>query len=1196
MTKRKATCQDIPTKDEVSDDEHNPVASIVPPYHSSRSSGKARSIKRSHSDSETSGHRPKRRGQRGPQKRKKAKKPCRGCKRGPKVIDDLDEECYLRWGRRTKPRLIADGDGDDTLLGGLCFACEKTIAIHPKYKNLKPSELQGILEAQEGQMELESWRQGTIDQLRSKSDRFHASSMTQGTVQVVTAATDRRNKRGKEYTMAKWHELTKDDATLRAKRKIVNLKNRFGKMEQVVRIYNDEEGVRDFSEGEEETVKHVKVIDDGEVILEPNQQRASFEDIGAQVLPAMATADNATVKDLERHLKVRAETPPNRQRAITLDSGSEQEGDSEDTSASDDVAPAQMAFAAKPHVRPRRDRAAGSSTKAPPSAATPKGKTDPQIVLTVKSLLTRHDDMMKKYKQSESVEGVAEQVITTLTIELKAAQKKCDQYKMQVESANVDTCTRQLSDVMQIHRSAREHMKKRTTVSLAAVLQAVRKAKSVDPQALPTYVHVIMHAENDLLGAMGAGDFDHVLSEVASDKINAKCTVATDTDIIGLQKYYYAQALTEHLRSSTKRGLEPEMYASELVALAARAVRTAHTDSKKMLTMCDTMCRPHDIDATIVSTTLEDLKTFRKHNDFFKAFCNNAVGKALIADAEKYVARRDKETQCHEVLSQSKAQLQKLHDGFLKAEKDKADQAVDGHAFPDISSVCIATSQAVTAIDDIPREQMIEAAPLKAELLDWCATVYIEFCQTSADDCNRRLEEILGSAHVASGDGVAQLQDFLNHQKRSVESLRKLEGANKLIEKLKVASHTECPEVHAQKSKLAKLDSAVKVLRAYTAARLLCGDDGSSFPTTKTKECQLVVQEFALIVSNAVACDLTGSSGTPIDGETYKTYFAEVITKFLDKARKAMFDPEAEHFQKRLMSALLFPIGTSPEVFFPNCNVDDPEFFSKCSMHVPPCERGVGALASTTSDVHAGFKYTVLASLDRCRVAAAQCQVAVNAPAEDAVSFVDGLPQCFGAFSDGLKDLEKFLGPRHDGTEIDHPVPLRALLESGKRFRDERSESVVDAWSDLLAAKQTELEAVLPTDWKKWSLDDPQEAEMMSEMLVTGVVLKVSQLHSDLESVHDMIQTEDPKINYVFTGLNQDAMQAISNGIKDCKQFIAAHAAWKYILVKSKQDGITAQLKKQACRDTQARIAKIKLPASHKLPVALDKRVKASAN
>ena len=110
-------------------------------------------------------------------------------------------------------------------------------------------------------------------------------------------------------------------------------------------------------------------------------------------------------------------------------------------------------------------------------AALPKKLADPQVVLTVQNLTTRHNDIIVKYTASDDIAAVPEQVITGLANELKVAQKKCEQYKHGDQASELELMIDAIKDVVQIHKAVREHLKKRASSTLAIVLQAVRKSK-----------------------------------------------------------------------------------------------------------------------------------------------------------------------------------------------------------------------------------------------------------------------------------------------------------------------------------------------------------------------------------------------------------------------------------------------------------------------------------------------------------------------------------------------------------------------------------------------------------------------------------------------------------------------------------------------------------------------------------------------
>ena len=114
-------------------------------------------------------------------------------------------------------------------------------------------------------------------------------------------------------------------------------------------------------------------------------------------------------------------------------------------------------------------------------------------------------------------------------------------------------------------------------------------------------------------------------------------------------------------------------------------------------------------------------------------------------------------------------------------------------------------------------------------------------------------------------------------------------------------------------------------------------------------------------------------------------------------------------------------------------------------------------------------------------------------------------------------------------------------------------QTVVETWRATLADKITDAETNLPDNWKRWSLDAPDESEIQESMLVAGKITQISTTHVALVEIHDMITAEDPNIELSFSGQHSDLMSNASTAIKDCKLFVAAHCACKYILVKSKE-------------------------------------------
>ena len=90
-------------------------------------------------------------------------------------------------------------------MGSLCFHCEKMIAAVPAYKKLKPSELSSQLSDPTERSVFETWRQGTVNQLKVSGGKhyFLCGKAAQAFVQIVDQTFNRSSKRGKEYTVGK---------------------------------------------------------------------------------------------------------------------------------------------------------------------------------------------------------------------------------------------------------------------------------------------------------------------------------------------------------------------------------------------------------------------------------------------------------------------------------------------------------------------------------------------------------------------------------------------------------------------------------------------------------------------------------------------------------------------------------------------------------------------------------------------------------------------------------------------------------------------------------------------------------------------------------------------------------------------------------------------------------------------------------
>ena len=115
-------------------------------------------------------------------------------------------------------------------------------------------------------------------------------------------------------------------------------------------------------------------------------------------------------------------------------------------------------------------------------------------------------------------------------------------------------------------------------------------------------------------------------------------------------------------------------------------------------------------------------------------------------------------------------------------------------------------------------------------------------------------------------------------------------------------------------------------------------------------------------------------------------------------------------------------------------------------------------------------------------------------------------------------------------------------------------------------------------------MEDPSEPDVHERMLRPGISPKISAASQEATEIHQYVSENDVKISLEFIGLHGALMADTSHETNN--------ACWKTILVKAKQEGVSGNTKKQAVRDTLARIQKLKLPKTHLVPSVLEKRLR----
>ena len=123
-------------------------------------------------------------------------------------------------------------------------------------------------------------------------------------------------------------------------------------------------------------------------------------------------------------------------------------------------------------------------------------------------------------------------------------------------------------------------------------------------------------------------------------------------------------------------------------------------------------------------------------------------------------------------------------------------------------------------------------------------------------------------------------------------------------------------------------------------------------------------------------------------------------------------------------------------------------------------------------------------------------------------------------------------------------------------------------------------------------MEDPSEPDVQERMLQPGILPKISMASQEATEIHQYVAENDVKLGLAFAGLHNDLSADVLQHMNNAKLFIALHACWKTILVKAKQEGVSGNTKKQAVRDTLARIQKLKLPKTHLVPSVLEKRLR----
>ena len=159
-------------------------------------------------------------------------------------------------------------------------------------------------------------------------------ALPQQRVEKETKKVDSSGRRGKRYRLDKFEKQFPGVDPKKAGKLLEKKDSQTGQMRTWVKVYNEEEGIEDFSEKEEYVVKQTDVVDDGAMILGEDQLEEAFQAACDLTLTASASS-GYTRAELE---KSKVDTPKKRKEA-EIGNAEENEEDDEDDDESEGLAP-----------------------------------------------------------------------------------------------------------------------------------------------------------------------------------------------------------------------------------------------------------------------------------------------------------------------------------------------------------------------------------------------------------------------------------------------------------------------------------------------------------------------------------------------------------------------------------------------------------------------------------------------------------------------------------------------------------------------------------------------------------------------------------------------------------------------------------------------------------------------------------------
>ena len=936
------------------------------------------------------------------------------------------------------------------------------------------------------------------------------------TVKATSGTYERSSRKGKKYRLDVFTRLY-PDADPKKKGILFDRTDAKGNTTKWLKVFNDEEGVEEFSEGESKRVEEETVVDDGALIFDDAQQKDAFDHAVSASLTSLGHG-GFTVAELGASASSAAASAKPKAVADKRARKSDADGDDEETTDEDeDIVPL--------------DRAMGKKLVTPKKAARQKkekatsSKNLQAAEQAAVSIVESAKESMAKFTACQ--EGAAEDM--EARFKKLAAEAKKFETKILVRAGKLDlarSANEAEDKIMTMTSFLRAYTawKKARIEGHSAKASKRRKLSAKDPVGLLTAaVSQLIDAGIKMpVWARACGytvRVDDLLAENSHLAAAGMIKAALVRDILQVTDastvaYWTEQWASDILLSTLKEEVVDRAKADLKAVLAALCVPDlyAFTDSlQKRADLLGVLVQPASFDQVKVRDAVASMRTLQSGNSAFWMLAPAQAAMLQMLDAIKAQdSSRDKEESVSKTLGEILAKVQQLHTHMSESSEPDFAQCLD--ILTDSARNVVAVLGAFGT--DALRQDFLAAASKEfVAILESLAKAWSSIDQRYL--IQKWSELVFDSAAWKQPEGVEIIESLVARHTLMRDELQRLDDFEfGTVQKQHFLGQELFKEPH-MKGWVSDLEFRTNHL--YLMA-CFCGlpvehlpadAEGAELPELAADFVAQVVE----VCSAKVKFDtLLSSVGTPIcqpDGKSASQIVTDIVGPVVQQLGERIVNEKMGPFRESL-ACTSYPAADRSKLLPPAATDDDLSVIAAAT----------GTLAQPLGHVLASLgkrdELCILEAQARCSMLrASAARVLLETRTLPPQSGIDvtcmTLPPTFFV---AMKSMCNAMALATESLKVKPPnqtepwALCQAIAETAKQFWAERLAEIESRIGSMMRCGVKNLTASTP-EWRSYTLGSPDVEEIKAKLLNADLGAKISTMYPNCAALHNDVQAFD---------------------------------------------------------------------------------------